>query len=181
MLPCSTSTQHRQGVQFLNKLSFVDHLLSLHTRNLYVSIVGYIEGWIREGYYRRTNNFELSFKMPLPALWWSRDLDVLIIHCTLVAGQLDSLVFLLFLHLTFPSQSSQCFPHPLHPSLHPRPIVCDAGEFSWLHPYSQTQQFSIFACCSFSKCSAWTGSTLSKRQLVEQKDFFLCFVLFLAL
>lgn len=35
----------------------------------------------------------------------------------------------------------------------------------------QTQQFSIFACCSLSKCSAWTGSTLSKRQLVEQKYF----------
>ena len=154
MLPCSTSTQHRQEVQLLNQLSLVDHLLSFHTRYLYVSVVGYIEGWIREGYYRRANNFELSFKLPLPALWWSYDLDVLIIHFTLVAGQLDPLFFLLFLHLTFPSQSSHCFPHPLLPSLHPRPIVYDAGEFSWLHPFSQIQQFSIFTCCSLSKCSA---------------------------
>lgn len=69
MLPCSTSTQHRQGVQFLNKLSLVDHLLSLHTRNLCVSVIGYIDDGIREGYYSRVNNFELSFKLPL--VTWS--------------------------------------------------------------------------------------------------------------
>lgn len=44
MLPCSTSRQHRQGIQFLNKFSLVDYLLSLHTRNVCVNEVGYTEG-----------------------------------------------------------------------------------------------------------------------------------------
>lgn len=89
-----------------------------------------------------------------------------------VVCQLHLAFSLLFLHLTFPSpsQSSHHF-SPSSPLLIAPVSSILSCSLPVSHCYSQTQLFSTLAYCNLPKCSSRTGSTLLKRQLVEQKDF----------